>query len=141
MEEFMQIIKGQLCPYCNCNTQLVKGHDVYPDWKDKLPRPKFLDKFYYVCSQNHDHYVGTYSDNVTALGRLANPELRKLKNEGHNSFDPLWKEGKFFNSQKEAYKWLSEKMNIAPEFTHFGMFTIEQCQEAIEHCKKLTDRQ
>lgn len=133
----LKIIKGQICPYCNCETKLVNGEEIYRQWINETPRPKFLDKKYYVCVKNIDHYVGTYADNTTSLGRVADKELRKLKNQGHNTFDPLWKNKSNFKSQKEAYDWLSEVMNLPLELTHFGMFNNEQCQEAINHCTNL----
>ncbi|NGX85055.1 zinc-finger-containing protein [Aequorivita sp. KMM 9714] len=136
-EEAEKIIKGQFCPYCKCETKLVSGDEVYPHRTNDDPRPKFLDKKYYMCLLNSNHYVGTYSDNITSLGRLADTELRKLKNQGHNTFDPLWKTKNIFQSQKLAYDWLSEKMELPLELTHFGMFTVEQCKRAIEFCKNL----
>ena len=90
-----------------------------------------------VCHRTPpSHYVGTYSDNITSLGRIANSELRKLKSKGHQVFDPLWKQKIKFNSQKQAYEWLSEKMNLPQEFTHFGMFTNDECIKAINICEK-----
>ncbi|MBS1745277.1 MAG: hypothetical protein JST21_03795 [Bacteroidetes bacterium] len=136
-EEFNKIIKGEICPYCNCETELVSGEFIYPYIINEQPRPKYLDKKYYVCKLNRNHYVGTYSDNKKSLGRLADTELRKLKHEGHNIFDPLWKNKTHFKSQKEAYNWLSEVMNLPLEFTHFGMFTNEQCINAIKYCNNL----
>lgn len=136
----IKILKGQLCPYCNCETKLVSGEMVYPNWTKESPRPKFLDKKYYMCVVNSDHYVGTHSDNKTSLGRIADKELRKFKNQGHNMFDPLWRNKTHFKNQKEAYKWLSEKMHLSIDFTHFGMFTIEQCKEAIEYCKYIENK-
>ncbi len=138
-EETEKIIKGQFCPYCKCGTKLVSGDEVYPHIANDQPRPKFLDKKYYMCLLNSNHYVGTYKDNITSLGRLADTELRKLKNQGHNTFDPLWKTKNYFESQKLAYNWLSKKMELPIEFTHFGMFTIEQCKRAIEYCKKIKE--
>jgi hypothetical protein len=137
----IKILKGQLCPYCNCETKLVSGEVVYPNWAKESPRPKFVDKKYYMCVMNSDHYVGTYSGNKTSLGRVADKELRKLKNKGHNTFDPLWRNKTHFKNQKEAYNWLSKRMNIPLEFTHFGMFTIEQCKEAIQHCINLINEE
>jgi hypothetical protein len=135
--DFKNIINGKICPYCNCSTELVLGDLIYPHKVLLIPRPKYLDKWYYRCVENLDHYVGTYSDNKTSLGRLADNELRKWKNKGHNIFDPLWRDKKIFKSQKEAYKWLSKKMELSIEHTHFGMFTIEQCQQAINFCEQL----
>lgn len=133
----IEINKGAICPYCGCETKIVSGETIYPHRKNDNPRPIFLDKSYYMCINNGDHYVGTYSDNVTSLGRVANKELRKMKYLGHNAFDPLWKDKIHFQNQQDAYKWLSNKMNIPLEFTHFGMFTIEQCIEALKYCDEL----
>ncbi len=138
-ELHFKILSGHICPYCDCETKLIAGEEVYSNWNKETPRPKFLDKKYYACVKNNDHYVGTYADNKTSLGRVADKELRKLKNQGHNTFDPLWKEKTHFKNQKEAYKWLSEQMNLPLEYTHFGMFTVGQCKMAIEHCNKLSN--
>ena len=82
--------------------------------------------------------MGTYSDNITALGRLANKQLRQAKMRGHKAFDPLWKgKPKYFSSRPKAYKWLSKKMGIDIDKTHFGMFTEEQCGEATSLCRNL----
>ena len=137
MTDFELIIAGKICPYCNCTTVLVPGDIIYPHKTNDQPRPQYLDKFYYQCVENNDHYVGTYADNITSLGRIADAALRQWKNKGHLTFDPLWKTKKLFRSQQEAYDWLSQKMNLPLAHTHFGMFTIEQCIEAIRHCDDL----
>ncbi len=128
---------GIICPYCDCETKLVKGDIIYPKVIDGDLRPKYLDKMYYQCINNPDHYVGTYSDNVKSLGRLADAELRKWKHQGHVVFDPLWKGKILFSQQKTAYEWLSNKMQLPIQETHFGMFTIEQCKRAISFCQEL----
>jgi hypothetical protein len=138
MEEEEKIIKGEICPYCNCETELVSGDLIYPTRVKEQPRPKFLDKKFFVCKLNINHYVGTYADNITSYGRIADTELRKLKRQGHNTFDPLWKNKIHFKNQKDAYHWLSEKMNLPKDLTHFGMFTNEQCLNAIKYCNELT---
>lgn len=121
-------INGKICWYCNCPTELVSDKDIYG------PNSNF-GGMYYRCILNKDHYVGTYSDNITSLGRTADKQLRKLKSKGHKIFDPLWQgEPKFFESQPKAYDWLSEKMELELKYTHFGMFTAEQCQKAIDIC-------
>ena len=84
-----KIIFGKFCPYCKVVTELVSGDNIYPHRSKDVPRPKFLDKKYYVCTNYKDHYVVNYKDNVTALGRLADAELRALKSEGYAVFDPL----------------------------------------------------
>ena len=133
------IFSAKICPYCNCETKLVTGEVIYPKMVNTVPRPNYLDKKFYVCTKNPDHYVGTYNDNKTSLGRLADSELRKMKMNAHAAFDPLWKKGdkRIFPSRHKAYNWLSEKMNLPLEYTHFGMFTIEQCKEAIKYCNEI----
>lgn len=137
MEDLDKIITGKICPYCACGTKLVVGDEVYPHLANKETRPAFLDEKFYMCLLDKSHYVGTYKDNMSSLGRLGNSQLRTLKHQGHKIFDPLWKTGKFFKSQRQAYLWLSEKMELPIALTHFGMFTVEQCKTAIEHCKEL----
>jgi hypothetical protein len=90
-----------------------------------------------MCVRNSDHYVGTYSNNKTSLGRVADKNLRALKKKGHELFDPLWKNQSHFKNQREAYIWLSEQMKLSLEYTHFGMFTSEQCDLAIKLCMNL----
>ena len=134
MEKEEKILTGQICPYCNCNTTLVTDKDIYGS------NSTYGGK-YFRCISNPDHYVGTYSDNKRSLGRLADRELRQWKMKGHRSFDPLWKEKpRHLPSQATAYNWLAKKMNLEIEKTHFGMFTIEQCQEAIKHCITLKNQ-
>lgn len=122
---FDDIIKGRICPYCNCETILVSDKEIYG------PNSNF-GGMYYKCILNNDHYVGTYGDKKTSLGRLADKELRQWKMKGHNTFDPLWKTKKYFKNQRVAYYWLSRKMELPIEYTHFGMFTIDQCKQAID---------
>ncbi len=133
---FEEIIRGHYCHYCNCETKLVSGDVIYPHKLNDNPRPKYLDKMFYVCVNDSNHYVGTYRDNVTSLGRVADNELRMLKNRGHRTFDPLWKELKLFQSQQQAYDWLSSQMDMPLKYTHFGMFTNEQCEKAILICEE-----
>ena len=130
MNEKEKILTGQVCPYCNCETFLVSGKEIYG-------QNSAFEGMYYRCIENFDHYVGTYKDNITSLGRLADKELRGYKMDGHSVFDPMWKTGpKIFSNQQKAYRWLSKQMNIPLQETHFGMFTIEQCKEAISKCKE-----
>jgi hypothetical protein len=130
-EHFEKVISGKICPYCECETKLVGGEVIFPHRTSENPKPPFLLKKYYVCIKNQDHYVGTYSDNLKSLGRLADPVLRNLRSEGHKVFDPLWKEQGVFKTQRKAYEWLSISMDIPFRYTHFGMFSVEQCNEAI----------
>ena len=131
ISEFDKIIKGQLCPYCNCETELVSDKEIYG------PSATY-NKNFYRCIQNHDHYVGTYDDNKKSLGRLADKDLRPMKRNAHDALDPLWRDKPSrFKNRYQAYKWLSAQMSLDSKYTHIGMFTAEQCIDAIAHCSKL----
>ncbi|HMN32143.1 MAG TPA: zinc-finger-containing protein [Chitinophagaceae bacterium] len=138
MNNFEDIISGKICPYCNCETELVSSKEIYgPD--------STYGSNHYRCKKNPDHYVGTYKNSTPpnkSLGRLADKELREWKMKGHGEFDPLHKApNPHFENSKSAYQWLSKEMNIEINYTHFGMFTIEQCQQAIALCQQLKKNQ
>lgn len=52
--------------------------------------------------------------------------------KGHDAFDPLWQKG--FMSRNEAYRWLSQEMDLDRENCHFSLFNEGQCNEAVKIC-------
>ena len=119
-----KILTGQICPYCECKTQMVTDKEIFGRFSS-------YNKNFIQCVNNPDHYVGTFA-NRKSLGRLANKSLRQKKMEAHALFDPLWQgQNHYFKSRDAAYKWLSVKMNLPKEETHFGMFDELQCNIAI----------
>ena len=119
------ILTGKMCPYCNCETKTVTDKEIYG------PQSNY-NKSFIQCIQNSDHYVGTFA-NGKSLGRLANSELRKLKREGHAIFDQLWQgEDAPFKTRDKSYIWLSRKMRLSKELTHFAMFNDEQCLQSVK---------
>lgn len=124
------IVSGKVCPYCKGSSEYVDSSIVYGKSYGMI----------YLCKPC-GAWVGVHKSTSISLGRLANKELRLWKKEAHKWFDGLWKAkiAKGFNKHEArttAYKWLSEKLQIAPEYTHIGMFDIEQCKKLIELCKK-----
>jgi len=113
-EDDILICTGQLCPYCGKTPVLTDSAIIYGKSYGMI----------YLCKPC-DAYVGVHRNTTTALGRLANAELRKHKKLAHEKFDALWKNGCM--SRSDAYAWLSKMMNIEPDFTHIGMFNKEQC--------------
>lgn len=86
-----------------------------------------------------DALVGVHKGTKQALGRLANKELRFWKKRAHLYFDNLWKQKmqQGFSKTKarhNAYKWLSDAMEIEPKYTHIGMFGVEECKEVVKLC-------
>lgn len=124
------ILAGKVCPYCDGATEYVDSAVVY------------YGKSYgmiYLCKPCNA-WVGVHKGTDTALGRLANNELRKWKKEAHRYFDGLWKKKmtQGFTKQESrtaAYIWLSSKMGIEPEYTHIGMFDVTQCKQVVEICR------
>lgn len=120
------------CPYCNGTAVLVTGADIYPH------RPDLADKKIWACTPC-DAYVGCHppakapgggmGDGTVPLGRLANAELRSLKQRAHAAFDPLWKSKAM--SRRKAYAWLASAMEIPATKAHIGMFDEAQCRAVV----------
>ena len=136
-EKFRAIISGKECPYCSKETELVDSACVYHGHSYGL---------IYLCREC-SAWVGVHKGTQESLGRLANAELRKAKNNAHLYFDPIAKTGlinqmglPFINgisNRNKAYLWLSEQMKIKKKFCHIGMFDIKQCQSVVSICDKL----
>ena len=114
------------CDYCGSHTDFVDSKVIYGRSYGMI----------YLCP-NCKAYVGVHKGTDKPLGRLANAELRRWKNAAHDAFDPLWQRGPFRRRRNDAYKWLSEQMNLPVEKTHIGMFDIEQCKRAIAICSNI----
>lgn len=117
------------CPYCHEKANLVSGLVIYPHRND------LADKSFYLCYPC-DAYVGIHVRGRLKgkpLGTLANADLRTLRQQTHEAFDPVWQ----FNNAKrgEAYAWLAEELGIKLEKCHIAMFDEEACRKTIEICR------
>lgn len=117
------------CPYCGEVSDRVSGRAIYPH------RADLSHKVFYQCAPC-DAYVGCHPHTETALGRLADAELRLEKRKTHAVFDVLWKSGNMSRSQ--AYKWLCEKLGIGSQECHIGMFSVAMCKRAQRACQEYT---
>jgi len=137
-----KICHAKICPYCGEKPEFVDSSVIYGQSYGII----------YLC-RPCDAYVGVHKESDKALGRLANKDLREAKKKAHFYFDALWKakvqigikedptrdKGKKYwnwrgSCRTRAYKWLSTTMGIDPEFTHIGMFDIENCGKVVELC-------
>ena len=138
-------VKTVTCPYCQQPAPLVGGDVVYPHRLD------LAAKNFYQCSPC-DARVGCHppetapgggqGDGTVPLGRLANAELRKAKQDAHAAFDPLWKSGRM--RRKDAYAWLAGLMKLKVKNTHIGEFDVAQCHavvQAVQRCSPLKRRE
>ena len=117
-------MKRVICDYCHRNAQLVTGATIYPH------RPDLFHRWFWHC-EPCDAWVGTHRTSAerAPMGRLANAELRKIRQRVHAQFDPMWQSGRMTRS--EAYQWLAGAMRISTDNCHVGMFNVEQCQTAL----------
>ena len=113
------ILTGKVCPYCGKESELIDSAEVYGQSYGWM----------YIC-RDCNAYVGCYSGTTTALGRLADAELRKAKMRAHHYLDQLWSSGRY--NRYSTYTWLSRQLGIPRELTHVGMSDIEQCNRIAE---------
>jgi hypothetical protein len=115
------------CPYCGKPASLVGGAAIYPMRRDLYGKDFWLCR---PCSA----YVGCHPGTTTALGRLANAELRQAKMAAHRAFDPTWKDGNM--RRKQAYAWLAGELGIGVNACHVGEFDIDVCNRVVTICNK-----
>lgn len=121
------IEQGKVCPYCEKETQYVDSSVVYGTSYGMV----------YYCEPCYA-WVGTHRNSDSALGRLANAELREMKKQAHSAFDMLWKFENHKSRNKarsKAYAWLSKEMHLLPHLTHIGIFDVKQCNQVIQLCQ------
>ena len=114
-----------ICLYCSTPAKLVTGAIIYPH------RADLATLMFWSCL-TCDAYVGCHKKTTAPLGRLANAELRRAKNNAHRVFDPLWKNGKM--SRRAAYQWLAENLGIPFKKTHIGEFDTAMCARVMAAC-------
>lgn len=64
----------------------------------------------------------------------ADMRTRTLRNQCHDVFDPLWKNGGW--SRETAYSKLAEFMQVSKKDCHIGYFNAEQCERAMQWALK-----
>lgn len=127
-----------LCPYCGSFAERVTGKAIYPH------RADLHSKRFFRC-EPCGAYVGSHVDSGIPLGRLANADLRRLKQQVHALFDPLWMHldlayqhtedrtsGMRRAQRGRCYRWLAHHMQLSVDDCHVGHFDDAQCQLAID---------
>lgn len=114
------------CPYCGEATEIVNSERVYNrDFGDLL-----------ICTRypECDSYVGCHDNSGKPKGTIANRALRKLRQQCHAKFDPLWHPlpGEFRKQARvKLYRWLSEGFAIPQESSHIAMLDDKQCRQLL----------
>ena len=110
---------------------LVGGDRIYPH------RPDLFEKKFWLC-ERCDSYVGCHPGTTVSLGRLADPQTRRLKQAAHLAFDPLWQHGGMTRSR--AYAWLAKQLGLKPSQCHMGEMSDEDLRRVVEVCKDRSPR-
>lgn len=131
------------CPYCRKPAKFHLTSEVIYHGRDYGP--------VFACMPCQA-WVGAHRDSLLPMGRLANAPLRRLKQDAHRAFDPLWRDlraaypeydsytsertSRVPNHLKQiarsmAYQWLSAHLGIPQDLCHIGMFDEEQCGRCV----------
>ena len=114
-------MRNVICNYCGQPAEYTDSAVIYGRSYGMI----------YLC-RKCGAYVGVHNGSTKPKGTLANAELRKYRISAHTAFDPLWKIGPFKGKRKAAYQWLAEKMGLAVDQTHIGLFDVRQCKQVVE---------
>lgn len=121
------------CPYCGGLATLKDSAIIYNGVSHGLV---YICENFPIC----DSYVGTHRKTLKPLGRLADKELRVLKQQAHKYFDFLWKNRLQKHARKRAYKWLSKQLGLHYDDCHIGYFNVEMTLKVIKLCKPLYEK-
>ena len=108
-----------ICHFC--------GGEVIFTTNDRIYGKLYGNGKCYLCTKCKA-YVGVHTGSKTALGILANDEMKEWKVKCHNLFDTFWKNGR--NDRNYLYKKLANQMKIERSHCHFGHFNLEELKKA-----------
>ena len=114
------------CNFCGGEVKYVNNREIYGrsfgDWP-----------YAYRCTCC-DAYVGVHPNTTIPLGTLADHPTRNARKVHKQHFINMTK--KLNWSRSQAYRWLSEQLELAPQLTHWGMFDFDTCVKAGAVCKE-----
>ena len=121
-------MKTLTCPGCGETARLTTRNEIgqYP-----------ADGKIYLCPNypRCDYYVGCHRGTDKPLGTMADADLRRMRKKAHDALDWTWRNRRM--TRGEAYRKLSEHLDLSIKKTHIGMFDTEQCRETIRLFKAL----
>lgn len=109
------------CRYCHGKVICVQNYVIYGRNYGEWP-------WVYVCEKCNAR-IGLHPRTNIPLGTIADDELRRKRGEAKELF--LFMKDRFNLSRDEAYAQLSVLLKKPPEETHFGMFELIDCTNAI----------
>lgn len=119
------------CPKCHSKALLRPASVIFGD---KAPDPTAK---YYVCARYPacDCYVSAHRRTHMPMGTLADPALRKKRNQAHQALDRLWRSG--LMSRTQAYRLLQLHLGLPPEEAHIAKFSMDRCDQVIAFCRQI----
>ncbi len=119
---------GYYCFYCRKACEYIDSIEVYQQPWGMI----------FIC-RPCKAWVNCHNNTDQAFGFVAKKDLRDIRHNAHQIFDPLWQKKIEFGyarkfAQAAGRKWLSKELGISIVECHIGMFTSEQCQKVIELC-------
>lgn len=116
------------CPHCGgpveiCLNSAIYGGRTYGEYPWVLR-----------CVGDCDAHVGFHPFTAIPLGTLATGPMRTARQAAKAEFNPTWQGGRMTRSQ--AYGRLAAAMRMPVSQCHIGWFTVEQCEQVIEICRK-----
>ena len=110
------------CTYCTGRVVVANNSTIYG-------RP-FGNYPWVLKCIDCDSYVGLHPDTNIPLGTMANKETREARKEAKKIFYTFLHDEKM--SRTAGYKWLADQMGLTDAECHFGLFTVEQCEQVME---------
>ncbi|OQX08426.1 MAG: hypothetical protein BWK73_25495 [Thiothrix lacustris] len=93
----------------------------------------------YLC-EDCRAYVGIHRDTDIPLGTLADSRMRAARKRVKPPFEQLFDSDAAKLSRAQAYAVLAEEMGIPASQCHFGMFTVDQCNQALVAVDRIWER-
>lgn len=116
---------GPRCVECGkAQSSIVGGDRIYSH------RPDLAEKSFWLCPCGA--YCGCHPGTEDPLGFPAGPTTRRIRSRVHAKLNPLWRSAKQrHKTRNQVYLFLAHRMEIERDACHVGMFTAEQCAQAL----------
>lgn len=116
-----------VCPYCGSLAELKDAYTVY--------RREGFGVLYVCPTAACDAYVGVHQGTSRPKGSLANAALRRLRNDVHAVFDPLWRDPEV--ERTEVYEAAANVLGLK-EF-HIGEMRDDDAKAYLDRHEELAD--
>ncbi|MNE20646.1 hypothetical protein D3C81_700830 [compost metagenome] len=123
--------KPEACPYCGGSVKLVNNCEIYGKSIGDWP-------FAYHCQKCSEAYVGVHPDTDIPVGIMACKKLRKARQSAKISFHEMLAATGM--ERRHGYAWLAKQLGLSINETHYGWFTLLQCEQALAVTKAETKK-